>query len=108
MTDLDLTSARTKFAIRTQQLRTVKFNQLNNRQFADQLWSCVHCDQGGLGISVYSQAHIVFCPAYQHLRKDKDLNCDRDLIQYFQSVIKLLPLLRQMDMLYLIVEGFII
>ena len=35
-----------------------------------------------------TQKHIICCPGYAVLRQDKDLNNDKDLVTYFQQVIK--------------------
>ena len=43
---LTLTQARMRFAIRTHQVRTIKMNQMNNKQYSSQLWQCISC-QGG-------------------------------------------------------------
>ena len=81
--------ARTKFALRTQQLRTVRMNQMSNPQFARLSWRCPHCFHDGRGLSADSQSHIVWCPSYQHLREGKNLQSDKDLVTYFQSVLML-------------------
>ena len=31
--------------------------------------------------------HILFCPAYIELRKDKDINSDKDLVNYVRQVM---------------------
>ena len=39
--------------------------------------------------SYETQDHILFCPAYIELRKDKDINSDKDLVNYVRQVMKL-------------------
>ena len=85
---LTLTEARMKFAVRVQQVRTVRMNQMSNPEFARLCWRCVHCDLAGR-LSPDSQAHITWCPSYQHLREGKDLQDDRDLVQYLQADLQL-------------------
>ena len=81
--------ARVKFALRTQQLRTIRMNQMNNQDFARKLWRCPHCHHDGHGLSVDSQAHVLMCQSYKHLREVKNMEVDKDLVAYFQSVMKL-------------------
>ena len=83
MTNLQLTQARQKFRLRSFTTRLVKMNFPSDKGFTSDLWSCWHCP------SIDTQDHIMNCPAYKDLRKDKNLSNDRDLISYFQDVIKL-------------------
>ena len=63
--------------------RLVKMNFPSDRVYSSDLWSCWHCP------NIDTQAHIRHCPAYQHLRMDKNLDNDMDLVKFFQEVIKL-------------------
>ena len=85
---LTLTEARVKFAVITQQLRSVRMNQMNNADYARLSWCCVHCALAGQ-LSPDSQAHITWCPSYQYLREGKNLQDDKDLVAYFRSVLQL-------------------
>ena len=78
-----IAQARTKFRIRSLMKKTVKTNFPSDNQFASDLWKCWHCPM------VDTQSHVRVCPAYEHLRKGKDLNKDLDLARYFCQVIKL-------------------
>ena len=82
MSKLDLNDARTKLAIRTKMTKT-KSNYKNDPSNKNSLWMCDDCQ------SVDSQEHILWCPAYGHLREDKDLDDDRHLTRYFQQVLRL-------------------
>ena len=62
MIQLNLQSARTKFAIRTKMTKTVKLNYKNDPSNKKKMWMCDDCT------SVDSQEHILWCPAYGHLR----------------------------------------
>ena len=68
--------------IRSGMVKT-KMNMKNNRNYSMDLWKCDDCR------SMDSQSHIVWCPAYAGLREGKDLNCDQDLVTYYQEVMKL-------------------
>ena len=61
----------------------VKMNRKNDPKYAQDLWKCDDCH------SMDSQAHIVWCPAYAALREGKDLECDKDLVEYYQKVMKI-------------------
>ena len=45
-------------------------------------WKCDGCE-----LEVESNAHVIECVAYDHVRDGKDLNCDKDLVQYFKEVM---------------------
>ena len=83
MNQLNLQAARTKFAIRTKMTKTVKLNFKNDPLNKKKLWMCDDCS------SVDSQEHILWCPAYGHLRQEKNLEDDKDLTRYFQQVLQL-------------------
>ena len=82
MTKLNLQAARTKFAIRTKMVKTVKLNYKNDPANKRSKWKCDDCT------SIDSQDHILWCPAYSDFRKDMDLENDKDLTKYFQQVLK--------------------
>ena len=63
--------------------RLVKMNFPSDAGYKSDLWSCWHCP------SIDTQSHIRHCPAYQHLRENKDLDNDQDLVRYFQQVIQM-------------------
>ena len=81
--DMQLVEARHNFRIRSSMTRLVKMNFPSDGGYKRDLWSCWHCP------NIDTQSHIRHCPAYQHLREDKDLDNDNDLVRYFQQVIKL-------------------
>ena len=76
--------ARTFFKLRSCMLPTVQMNFMSNPEFTKNLWTCLGCMD-----SKDSQSHIMSCPGYLHLRTNKDLNHDPDLVKYFQEVIRL-------------------
>ena len=79
--ELNMHEARTKFAIRTKMVKTVKLNYKNDPKHKMSLWKCDDCS------SIDSQEHILWCPAYSQFRIDKDLDEDKDLTRYFQQVL---------------------
>lgn len=81
MKNLSIQNARTKFAIRTKMVRTVKLNYKNDPSNKRTMWECNDCN------SIDSQEHILWCPAYQEFRVNKDLDSDKDLTRYFQQVL---------------------
>ena len=83
LTDLKMQAARTKFALRTKMTKTVKLNFKNDPVNKKTLWKCNDCS------SIDSHEHILWCPAYGHLRIDKNLEEDKDLTRYFQQVLLL-------------------
>ena len=81
--------ARIKFAVKYQLVKHVKFNQMSNKSYINQLWCCQGCKKDGHGFSVDSQLHILVCKSYEHLRVDRDMDCDKDMVGFFRDVINL-------------------
>ena len=81
MHNLNMHSARTKFALRTKMTKTVKLNYKNDPVNKIKLWQCDDCS------SIDSQEHILWCPSYSHLRVGKNLDEDKHLTRYFQQVL---------------------
>ena len=79
--EMNLSDARINFKLRTHMF-DVKFNYKNDKKFASELWRCDSCQT-----SIESQNHVLWCPAYQELREGKNINNDKDLINYMQKVI---------------------
>ena len=42
------------------------------------------CD--GCQKTVETQTHVIFCPAYTKLREGRDIQSDKDLVNYFREV----------------------
>ena len=91
MTNLNLYNARLRFKIRAHMTPSVQMNFKNDPVFKANLWTCSGCDRRGKDRltppSQDTQAHILTCVGYADLRKDKDLNDDKDLVEYFSAVI---------------------
>ena len=78
-----LEKARTFFKYRSQ-IFDFKFNYKNNPQHSKELWKCDSCQS-----AIETQDHILWCPAYVALREGKSLKSDKDLVEYFVSVMKI-------------------
>ena len=79
---MKLRDARMLFRLRSGMVNA-KMNRKNDRQYSMDLWRCDDCR------SMDSQSHIMWCPAYAGLREGKDLKCDKDLVKYYQQVMKI-------------------
>ena len=62
--------------------RTVQMNFRCDRIFSANQWRCVSC---GL---TDTQEHLWHCTGYQHLRLNKDLSKEGDIVDYFRNIIK--------------------
>ena len=66
-------------------------NLKRDKKFVAEAWTCPACrvpwDPAQLGCED-TQDHVVRCEAYRDLRANKDLGCDRDLVEYFRQVIE--------------------
>ena len=81
--ELNVEEARIKFRIRSSMMRTVKMNFSSDPKFRQDLWECQHCSYRD------TQSHIILtCPAYEHLRVNKNLESDKDLVLFFQEVLE--------------------
>ena len=80
--NMNLRDARTMFRLRSH-MTNVKMNQKSDKRYANELWKCDFC------LSLDSQSHIVWCPAFASLREGKNQANDLDLVKYFQAVMKL-------------------
>ena len=79
---MKIKDARTMFAIRSSMLSTIQCNFKGNPEYAANGYLC------GCG-EEDRQAHLLTCPLYEHLRQDLDLeNSDKDLVSFYQLVIK--------------------
>ena len=80
---LNLADSRLFFAIRCKMTRTVQMNFKGDRNFsATKQWKCVSC---GL---TDTQEHLLFFVGYMHLRRNKNLSKEEDLLEYFRSILR--------------------
>ena len=63
----------------------VKLNYKSDPRHSEKLWQCDSCQNG----QIESQDHILYCAAYAGLRANKDINNDKDLINYIRDVLKI-------------------
>ena len=80
--EMTVEDARVNFALRSS-MYDVSFNYRSDPKNAAELWRCDSCMSG----HIQTQSHILFCEAFADLRKDRDLNCDKDLVEYMKSVL---------------------
>ena len=78
---MSLVESREMFRIRSKTTKT-KMNMKSNEKFSRELWKCEDCH------NIDTQVHLLWCPAYAHLREGKDINKDKDLVIYFREVFK--------------------
>ena len=82
--ELNVDEARTKFRIRTSMVQSVKMNFPSDPQFKREMWECQHCS------CIDTQSHIILsCPAYNEIRTNKNLENDKDLVQFFKEVLEM-------------------
>ena len=88
---LSVIEARLRFKIASSMTPTVKMNFQSDKQFSRNLWTCENCAStscSDIGVRD-TQTHILLCPGLTNLREGFDLSKDKDLVDYFQAVIKL-------------------
>ena len=78
-----------RFKIKSLMTPTVRMNFPSDPGYTLDLWRCVGCSSDGDPIGYRdTQRHIIACHGYAALRQEKDMNDDRDLVIFFQQVIK--------------------
>ena len=80
--NLSVCDARTIFLKRTSMTRYVKMNYMHDRDFTKDMWKCDSCQ-----VSIDSMSHVLWCPCYVELRRDKNMNDDVDLARYLHRVM---------------------
>ena len=61
-----------------------KMNYMNKSEYKYDIWKCESSKS-----AIESQSHVLHYPAYKKLREGKDLSNDRDIVEYFRSVLKI-------------------
>ena len=49
----------------------------------NELWLCDSCQK-----SIETQSHLLWCPTYKNLRAGKNLDSDKDLVNYIKHVLQ--------------------
>ena len=62
--------------------RYVKLNYMNDVKNMKDLWQCDSCQT-----KIDSMKHVLWCPSYHALRKDRNLDDDQDLAKYLHEVM---------------------
>ena len=81
--DKVIENARLMFRIRSHMV-DVKANFKGDPRYSRELWLCDGCQK-----TVETQTHVIFCPAYTKLREGRDLQSDKDLVNYFREVLSI-------------------
>ena len=81
--DMTMIEAQTYFKYRTHMINA-KFNYKNDKKYRKELWRCNSCKS-----AFYTQSHIFWYPSYKELRAGKNINNDKDLVNYIQNVMEI-------------------
>ena len=81
LSNMTVPMARTYFALRTSMLKTVQMNYKHVPEYQANQWKCV-CGQPDY------QAHLETCSSYLHLQNGLNMQCDADIVKFYQLVIK--------------------
>ena len=92
---MKLNESRMLFSLNSKMTKTVKSHFYRDKKFANDLWSYQICQK------IYTILHIQICPSYSHLQKNKDLNNDHHLAEYFNQVLKIRQSLEEWNLLIL-------
>ena len=80
---LNVAEARLYFKIQCKMVPTIKMNFQSDVKFTSELWACGSC----LSDQRDSQEHVLVCSSYEVYRKDKNLSDEKDLVDYYKSVL---------------------
>ena len=86
--EMKLEEARTLFKFRSKMMEA-KFNFKHKTEYTQENWMCDSCES-----MIDSNLHVTWCSSYQHLREGKNLNSEKDLVQYLQKVMEIRTKLR--------------
>ena len=80
LSKMSMSDARLFFRLRTKTYKC-KMNQSSEQGNKISLWKCTGCGR------IDSQAHIMWCPAYQELREGKSMDSDDNVVEYMRKVL---------------------
>ena len=83
LSELSMQDARMYFQSQCKMISKVKMNFKNNPSYLKEQWKCPGCSK------IDSQEHLLWCPSYAHLRVDKNLEKNSDLVNYYRQIINL-------------------
>ena len=82
--DLKVEDARLKFKLVSSMTPTVQMNFQSEKSYTANMWTCSGCKANR-----DTQLHILNCEAYEHIRTNRDMTNDADLVDYFREIIDL-------------------
>ena len=86
LSSLNISSARLMFRIKSLMTPTIRMNFQSDAKFTLDLWACPGCPTENDKVGYRdTQFHVTICPGYAHIRQDKNLTQDKDIVQYFHS-----------------------
>ena len=80
--DLSLENARINFRLRSSMCQFVQLNFLNKQNLMNNKFTCVFCD------AIESQRHWQYCTASYRFRRNKNLENQSELIEFYKCVIE--------------------
>lgn len=85
---LNVNEAKLRFKIVSYMVPNIKMNFQSEKRFAKNLWVCEACKPpNDIGYRD-TQEHVLVCSAYKQFRNGKDLQKDKDLVDYFACVLQ--------------------
>ena len=89
---LNISEARLRFKLKAKMTPTIQMNFPSDSEFAANMWTCTGCIDNTMGDKVVgsrdTQQHVMVCPGYAEYRENINFDDDRQLVRYFQQVIK--------------------
>ena len=86
--NLSFKDAKLKFKLVSHMTPTIKMNFQSESKFSEKLWVCEACKPvKGFGFRD-TQEHVMVCSAYTEFREGRNLQNDKDLVEYFACVLQ--------------------
>ena len=82
--ELNVEDARMLFKIWSNMVPLIQMNFPNDKNFTSNMWLCVGCK-----VCLDTQTHVTLCKSYEIARTGLDLSQERDLVKYFQKIVKM-------------------
>ena len=83
LSEKKVVEARTMFRVNSG-LFPCKINYQSDPKYSKDLWFCDSCER-----QIDSMSHVTICPAYKSLREGKNIESDKDLLEYMTAVMQI-------------------
>ena len=84
-TTLDLNRARIKFRERAKCMKTCMTHFSSDQNYLKAMFECINCSEG----KIDTLSHWRECTSFSKFRQHRNLDSDRNLVDYYQDIIQM-------------------